>query len=153
MKWPSHYVNTIWNKENHRGMKLVLVRVFSCKHSPNVPLIPIREWMMETCKVVLTFESADEILWCDDSIETFSPILVFMVHCALLFFFFSFRNCVEIWLWSQLGLKWLRPSGQAQVMLYFIRAERPKTTPCVATCSLFSSTLSWYFYYIDACYM
>lgn len=104
---------------------------------------------METCKMVLqsTFESADEILRCDNSIETFSAISLSWYTVFFCFSFFSFGNCVEIWLWSQLGLKWLRPSGQVQVMLYCIRAERPKTTPCVATCSLFSSTLSWYFYY------
>ena len=105
---------------------------------------------METCKMVLqsTFESADEILRCDNSIETFSAISLSWYTVFFCFSFFSFGNCVEIWLWSQLGLKWLRPSGQQDiVMLYCIRAERPKTTPCVATCSLFSSTLSWYFYY------
>ena len=31
------------------------------------PLIP--ESIMETCDVVLTFESVDEILWCDHSNE------------------------------------------------------------------------------------
>ena len=35
---------------------------------------------METCKVVLTFESADEILWCDDSIE-----IVFRLEIVLKF--------------------------------------------------------------------
>jgi len=30
---------------------------------------------METCKVVLTFESMDEILWCDHSSETSSGVL------------------------------------------------------------------------------
>ena len=30
---------------------------------------------METCSVVLTFESVDEILWCDHSNETFSEVL------------------------------------------------------------------------------
>ena len=36
--------------------------------------------IMETCSVVLTFESVDEILWCDHSNETSSAVL-----CMVLF--------------------------------------------------------------------
>ena len=32
---------------------------------------------METCSVVLTFESVDEILWCDHSNETSSAVHLF----------------------------------------------------------------------------
>ena len=39
------------------------------------------ESVMETCSVVLTFESVDEILWCDHSNETFSAVLL---HGAIL---------------------------------------------------------------------
>ena len=38
---------------------------------------------METCSVVLTFESVDEILWCDHSNETFSTVLL---HGTICFF-------------------------------------------------------------------
>ena len=38
---------------------------------------------METCSVVLTFESVDEILWCDHSNETSSAVLL---HGTILFF-------------------------------------------------------------------
>ena len=31
---------------------------------------------METCSVVLTFESVDEILWCDHSNQTSSAVLL-----------------------------------------------------------------------------
>ena len=141
MKWPSHLFPS---------MKVVLVCVFSCKH----PLMflsfqSVSEWWrLVRWFYSQLFKSADEILRCDNSIETFSAISLSWYTVFFCFSFFSFGNCVEIWLWSQLGLKWLRPSGQQDiVMLYCIRAERPKTTPCVATCSLFSSTLSWYFYY------
>ena len=34
------------------------------------------ESIMETCYVVLTFESVDEILWCDHSNETSSAVLL-----------------------------------------------------------------------------
>ena len=38
---------------------------------------------METCSVVLTFESVDEILWCDHSNETSSAVLL---HGTILLF-------------------------------------------------------------------
>ena len=38
--------------------------------------------------MVLTFESADEILQCDDSIETFSAISFHGTLCYFVFFFF-----------------------------------------------------------------
>ena len=34
-----------------------------------------KEWIMKSCKVVLTFESVDEILWCYHSYETSSAVL------------------------------------------------------------------------------
>ena len=37
------------------------------------PLLP--ESVMETCDVVLTFESVDEILWCDHSNEISLAVL------------------------------------------------------------------------------
>ena len=36
---------------------------------------------METCRVVLTFESVDEILWCDHSNETSSALLLHGTIC------------------------------------------------------------------------
>ena len=45
---------------------------------------------METCKGVLTFESADEILRCDDSIETFLAISLSWYTVFFCFSFFSF---------------------------------------------------------------
>ena len=44
---------------------------------PSDPLTPSHpDSIMETCSVVLTFESVDEILWCDHSNETLSAILL-----------------------------------------------------------------------------
>ena len=42
--------------------------------SPPVPF-------METCSVVLTFESVDEILWCDHSNETSLAVLLHGTIC------------------------------------------------------------------------
>ena len=41
---------------------------------------------METCSVVLTFESVGEILWCDHSNETSSAVLVHDAICFSLFY-------------------------------------------------------------------
>ena len=41
---------------------------------------------METCSVVLTFESVDEILWCDHSNETSSPVLLHGTIYVLFFY-------------------------------------------------------------------
>ena len=43
------------------------------------------ESIMETCSVVLTFESVDEILWCDHSNETSSAVLLHCIICFSLF--------------------------------------------------------------------
>ena len=39
---------------------------------------------METCSVVLTFESLDETLWCDHSNETSSAVLLHGTICFLI---------------------------------------------------------------------
>ena len=43
---------------------------------------------METCSAVLTFESVDEILWCDHSNETSSAVL----NCMVPLFFNILQN-------------------------------------------------------------
>ena len=47
---------------------------------------------METCSVVPTFESVNEILWCDHSNEISSAVLL---HGTIFFFFNILQN--EIW--------------------------------------------------------
>ena len=42
--------------------------------------------IMETCSVVLTFESVDEILWCDHSNETsFSVLLHGIIYFSMFY--------------------------------------------------------------------
>ena len=60
---------------------------------------------MEFCKVTLTFESADEILWCGHSNETSLPVLT---HCAICYS--KFRNLVEICFWLNLAVNGLKDS-------------------------------------------
>ena len=40
---------------------------------------------METCSVVLTFESVDEILWCDHSNQTSSGVLLHGMYDLFLY--------------------------------------------------------------------
>ena len=47
---------------------------------------------MESSSVVLTFESVDEILWCDHSNETSSAVLLHGTICFILFFFLIFHK-------------------------------------------------------------
>ena len=63
---------------------------------------------METCSVVLTFESVDEILWCDLSNETSSAVLLHNtcntttqhLHSTTLLYFFLNILQNEIWNFS-----------------------------------------------------
>ena len=55
------------------------------------------ESIMETCSVVLTFESVDEILWCDHLNET---SLALLLHGTICFSIFYSHN--EIWNFSRI---------------------------------------------------
>ena len=48
------------------------------------------ESIMETCSVVLTFESVDEILWCDHSNEISLAVLFHDVICLSIFYKMNF---------------------------------------------------------------
>ena len=50
------------------------VIIFASMHE--ILTLSLLESIMETCSVVLTFESVDEILWCDHSNETSSAVLL-----------------------------------------------------------------------------
>ena len=52
---------------------------------------------METCSVVLTFESVDEILWCDHSNETSWTILLDGTTCFSIFYKTKFGIFLEFW--------------------------------------------------------
>ena len=65
------------------GQKMALVAsncVFVGLQLTLVLTISLSESIMETCSVVLTFESVDEILWCDHSNETSSAVLLQWYH-------------------------------------------------------------------------
>ena len=66
------------------------------------------EYLMEFCKVTLTIESADEILWCDHSNESSPPILTNGAICFSKFHKTIFENLVEICFWLDLAVKGLK---------------------------------------------
>ena len=57
-------------------------------------------------KVVLTFESVDEILWCDHLNETSSAVLLHDTICFSIFYQIKFGFFLEFCLsvWFQLGI-------------------------------------------------
>ena len=58
--------------------------------------------------VVLTFESVDEMLWCDHSNESSLPVLTPGAICFSKFHKMKFGNLVEICFWLNLSVKGLR---------------------------------------------
>ena len=53
------------------------------------------ESIMETCSVVLTFESVDQILWCDHSNETSLAVLLQGTTCFSIFYKMKFKIFLE----------------------------------------------------------
>ena len=68
--------------------------------------LSIQEWLrMESCKVVPTSESVQEILQCDHSNETSVAALWLSTICFLAVCKMKFRVFVEFSLWPFLGVK------------------------------------------------
>ena len=65
---------------------------------------------METCYVVLTFKSGDEILWCDHLSETSSAVLLHGTICFLMFNEMKFRILYEFLFLALLRVKGLNNS-------------------------------------------
>ena len=64
--------------------------------------------LWEVCKVTQTFESADQILWCDHSNESSLLVLTHGAICFSKFQKMKFGNLFEIYLWLYLAVKRLR---------------------------------------------
>ena len=60
---------------------------------------------METCGTVLTFESVDEILWCDHSNETSSAVLLHGTICFSIFYKLKFGVFLQFCSLALLGVK------------------------------------------------
>ena len=73
-----------------------------CCLTPSLP-----ECLVEFCKATLTFESADEILWCDHSNESSSPVLSHENFEKQIVVFQNFRKRnLESWLKFAFGHIW-----------------------------------------------
>jgi len=67
---------------------------------------------MKTSNASLTFESVNEILWCDHSVVTSFAVLSLGTICFSIFFKTKFRMFLEFWFWTLLGVKGLNLSGK-----------------------------------------
>ena len=66
--------------------KSLVVDIISCISFTSGP-----ELIMQTCSVVLNFESVDEILWCDHSNETSSAVYSHGTVCFSIFYKMKFK--------------------------------------------------------------
>ena len=57
--------------------------------------LSLSESVVETCSVVLTFESVNEILWCDHSNETSLAVLLYRIICFSKFYKVKFGIFLE----------------------------------------------------------
>ena len=70
------------------------------------------------CKVALTFESVDQILYGDHSNESSLPVLTHGTICFSKFYKMKFGNLVEICLWLHLAVKELRDKATKILINY-----------------------------------
>ena len=71
--------------------------------------------------MTLTFESADEILWCDHSNESSLPVVTHGAICFSNFHKTKFEHLVKICFWLNLAVKGLIRSGGYLVKVYLGR--------------------------------
>ena len=74
---------------------------------------------MEFCKVTLTFESADQILWYDHSNERSLTVLTHGAICFSKFYWMEFANLLEIYLWLHLAVKGLMVCDHKPAIIFF----------------------------------
>ena len=77
--------------------------------------LSLSERLMKFFKETLTFESADQILWCDHSNRRSLPVLTHGAICFPKFHKMKFGNLVEICLWLNLALKGFRERKSARL--------------------------------------
>ena len=92
--------------------------------------LSLPEYLMEFCKVTLTFESADEILWCDHSNESSLPVLALGAICFSKFHKIKFGHLSKISFWVNLAVKglmrvlqWMRKMIRYGVLLPYQRPQ------------------------------
>ena len=88
--------NTIHYSAENKRYKQQLCILFKNLNSVTFTHSP-PDLIMETRDVVLTFESVDEILWCDHSIETSSAVLLHGTVCFSIFYKMKCVIFLEFW--------------------------------------------------------
>ena len=96
--------------------------------------LSLPEWIWESLKVVLTFESVDKILWCDYSNQTSLPILLNSAICFENFIKQNLGIFVEFCPWPHLSLRgvivrsrYTRIRIFLKMEIFFIRFSLPST--------------------------
>jgi len=88
--------------------------------------------------VVLTFESVDEILWCDHSNKTSSAVLSHGTICFVGFETVKFRIFLEFLLWPLTGVKGLKKKQQFDLLVI----QLPLFLGIIHLCSLQAASCS-----------
>ena len=77
--------------------------------------LSLPESIFETSNASLTFESVDEILWCDHSIEPSLAVLSLGTICFSMFFEVKFGMFLDFVFWTLLWMKGLSNVLEIQV--------------------------------------
>ena len=85
--------------------------------------LSLPEWIWESLKVVLTFESVDKILWCDYSNQTSLPILLNSAICFENFIKQNLGIFVEFCPWPHLPLKGVIVRPRYTLIRIFLKME------------------------------
>ena len=99
--------------------------------------LSLPEWMLESLKVVLTFESVDKILWCDHSNETPSACTFKWPYLFSKFFKTKFGNFCSILPLSTLGTERVKnherkaDKGDPELFFFFASHRTPRAFFCL----------------------
>ena len=77
------------NAKNHKALNVLPEGI---SFDGDILTLSLPEWIMEFCKVVLNFDSVDEILWSDHSNETSLPVISHGANCLSKFYKMKFMN-------------------------------------------------------------
>ena len=102
---------------HHLG-RTTFVHTVLALRSQELPFaLSLPESIMETSNASLTFESVDEILQCDHSIEPSLAVLSLGTICFSIFIKMKFGMFLDSWVWTLLGVKGLSPNINTPVLL------------------------------------
>ena len=86
----------------YTGCKLLIwpaLNLVSVEQTSTWRFHALPEAIMTTCNAVLTFESVDEILWCDHSNETSLAVFLHRSICFLIFYEWNLRFFLNFYFW------------------------------------------------------